>query len=69
MLVNFSKQNILNINSTKQSGAPSYSLTRFPENGFIKWENTNSFILRLIKATSKPYPGAFTFKNKKKIII
>ena len=65
----FQKQNVFNIKTIKQKGKPTYSLTRFPENGLINWENTNTFILRLIKATSKPYPGAFTFKNKKKIII
>ena len=70
MLVRFfHKQKISNIKAIKQIGKPTYSLTRFPENGFINWENSNSFILRLIRATSKPYPGAFTFKNKKKIII
>lgn len=70
MLVSFfQKQKISNIKTIKQTGKPTYSLTRFPENGLINWKNTNSFILRLIRATSKPYPGAFTFKNKKKIII
>ena len=70
MLVSFfKKQKISNIKTIKQVGKPTYSLARFPENGLIHWENTNSFILRLIRATSKPYPGAFTFKNKKKIII
>jgi|MDTC01.1.fsa_nt_gb methionyl-tRNA formyltransferase len=70
MLISFfKKQKISNIKTVKQIGQPTYSLARFPENGLINWENTSSFILRLIRATSKPYPGAFTFKNKKKIII
>lgn len=70
MLVSFfKKQKISNIKSIKQSGKPSYSLTRFPENGQINWGNENSFILRLIRATSKPYPGAFTTKNNNRIII
>ena len=70
MLISFfQKQKISNIKTVKQKGKPTYSLARFPENGLINWENTNSFILRLIRATSKPYPGAYTFKNKKKIII
>lgn len=70
MLVSFfQKQKISNIKTIKQTGKPTYSLTRFPENGQINWGNKSSFILRLIRATSTPYPGAFTLKDQKKIII
>lgn len=42
---------------------------RIPEDGKINWEKSNVEILRLINATNKPYTGAFTFFNKKKLII
>lgn len=39
---------------------------RTPEDGRIDWSKSNSEIHKLIRATTHPYPGAYTmFKNKK----
>ena len=42
---------------------------RTPMDGLIHWGNPLSENLRLIRATSDPYPGAFSYLNGKKIII
>lgn len=47
-----------------------YLLKRAPEDGLIDWNKSAEKIQRLIRATSKPYPGAFTFyKGNEKIVI
>ncbi len=46
-----------------------YLLKRTPEDGRINWSDSGENILRLIRATSKPYPGAFSqYENKNKVI-
>ena len=52
-----------------QVGEISYTLQRFPEDGRIDWTNSVTLALRLVRATSRPYPGAFTYFEDKKIII
>lgn len=42
---------------------------RLPQDGEIDWNQSADNISKLIRASSKPYPGAFTFFNGKKIII
>ena len=42
---------------------------RQPEDGRINWSNSSSDIHRLIRASTHPYPGAFTYFDKKKIKI
>lgn len=42
---------------------------RTPKDGLINWKNSAEVINNLIKAVTKPYPGAFTFLGDKKIII
>ena len=42
---------------------------RKPEDGRIDWKAPADQIHRLIRASSKPYSGAFTYLNEKKIII
>ncbi len=42
---------------------------RLPQDGEIDWNQSADKISKLIRASSKPYPGAFTFYNGKKIII
>ena len=37
-----------------------YLLKRNPEDGLINWENTGKEIHTLIRAVSRPYPGAFS---------
>ena len=46
----------------------SYLLIRRPEDGKINWNNSVSEIFNLIRATSHPYPGAFTYYKGEKII-
>lgn len=47
-----------------------YLLKRSPEDGLINWNDSVENIQRLIRAVSRPYPGAFTYYNgKNKIII
>lgn len=53
-----------------QKGRASYCATRIPDDGYINFAMTTKEIDRLIRATTKPYPGAFTyFENKKMIIL
>jgi len=46
-----------------------YWKKRTPEDGLIDWTMSSIEIHRLIRATTHPYPGAFTFFNNKKLII
>lgn len=59
------------LNSAKQNHqAATYLLKRKPEDGLIKWDNSGSQIISLIRASSNPYPGAFSYyKGNNKIII
>lgn len=42
---------------------------RTPLDGIINWNNSAENIDLLIKASTDPYPGAYTFLNEKKVII
>jgi len=42
---------------------------RKPEDGLITWNQSASKIDRLIKATTHPHPGAYTFINREKLYI
>ncbi len=47
-----------------------YLLRRTPEDGKIDWEKPIEQIYRLIRGTSRPYPGAFSYYDgKNKVII
>jgi methionyl-tRNA formyltransferase len=55
-----------------QSKNPQHSLRTYPRNpedGKIDWTKSNEDILRLINASSEPFPGAFCFFKEQKIII
>jgi methionyl-tRNA formyltransferase len=43
-----------------QTGAPSIGLQRGPEDGAIDWTRPTIEIDRLVRAVTRPYPGAFT---------
>jgi len=45
------------------------SLPRVPSDGWIDWSKPAVEIDRLVRSVSKPYPGAFTCLNMKKIIV
>jgi hypothetical protein len=47
----------------------SYLGKRNPEDGLIDWSDHASNIYRLIRAVSKPLPGAYTYYNGQKVII
>ncbi len=42
---------------------------RTPEDGYINWNNTADYINRLIKASSRPHPGAYTYIKDEKVVI
>lgn len=42
---------------------------RAPEDGWIDWSKGVTEVLKLIRASSKPHPGAYTFCDDKKIYI
>lgn len=42
---------------------------RTPEDGWIDWHKSAETLLRLIRASTHPHPGAYTFRQDHKIII
>lgn len=46
-----------------------YCAKRIAEDGLIDWNQPAADVWRLIRAVTKPYPGAFTFYNRQKLII
>lgn len=52
-----------------QTGSPSYGLQRRPEDGRIDWRRSAEEIYRLIRATSRPYPGAFSHLDGDRVVI
>ena len=42
---------------------------RTPADGAIDWNQSNHKIFNLVRAVTQPYPGAFTFRGQKKLII
>lgn len=58
------------VNRTPQNHLlATYLGKRTPEDGIIDWHLDNEHIYRLIRAVGKPYPGAYTYYNYKKIVI
>lgn len=57
--VEFKKQNHENA---------TFLLVRRPEDGKIDWKISDKEIESLIRATSKPYPGAFSFYKEEKVV-
>jgi len=46
-----------------------YYARRRPEDGRIDWNQSAGKIYTLVRATSRPYPGAFTFVDGRKVIV
>jgi methionyl-tRNA formyltransferase len=42
---------------------------RAPEDGWINWETSANDIAKLVRATSKPYPGAYSFAGNETVRI
>jgi methionyl-tRNA formyltransferase len=58
-----------NFSRTPQSGEPSFYPKRTPDDGLIDWNKPLEEIHNFVKALAKPYPGAFSFIDKQKIMI
>jgi len=54
---------------TQNEDEASYYGRRTPNDGCINWHNTAKNIQKLIRASSRPHPGAFTFNGDTKVII
>ena len=47
-----------------------YFKQRKPQDGQIIWDKMNNLqVFNLVRAVTKPYPGAFSYYNKKKVLI
>ena len=47
----------------------SYFGKRGPDDGLIDWQQSSDEIHNLVRAVTKPYPGAFTFRGQQKTLI
>ncbi len=54
---------------TPQTGPSSYYGGRRPEDGLIDWGKDARALYNLVRATTHPYPGAFTFLDGRKLFI
>jgi methionyl-tRNA formyltransferase len=52
-----------------QTGKPTFYPKRTPDDGLINWNQTSEKLYDFIRAITKPYPGAFTYLDNKKIKI
>jgi methionyl-tRNA formyltransferase len=50
-------------------GAATWLGRRNPEDGWLEWQAERNDLLRLIRASAPPHPGAFTFCQNHKILI
>lgn len=58
------------LNAEKQNDDKATFLgKRNPEDGYIRWDDSAEDIALLIRAVSKPLPGAYTYVDEKKLII
>lgn len=53
----------------QDESAATYYPKRTPDDGLIDWNMSSEEISRFIRAQTKPYPGAFTIIENKKVII
>lgn len=53
----------------EQIGNPAYYCTRLPNDGLIDFNQNTEDIFNFIRALSKPYPGAFTYYEGKRMIV
>ncbi len=58
-----------NAKGRPQEGEASYGLQRMPDDGRIDWAQSRLEIDRLVRAVSRPYPGAFTTLGEDRIQI
>lgn len=61
---------IANIQAVEQDhSAASWYGRRTPEDGWLDWTKSNADLLRLIRASTRPHPGAYTFHQGNVITI
>ena len=65
----FQKINSHHIEPVIQTGKPSYCLQRKPEDSQLNWSQNTKTIKSLIRASSHPYSGAFSYLENQKITI
>jgi len=53
----------------QDNNAATYFPKRVPEDGLLNWNWQKDRLYNWIRALSNPYPGAFTYYNKEKVII
>jgi methionyl-tRNA formyltransferase len=53
----------------QEAARATYNARRAPEDGLIDWERPADDILRLVRAASRPHPGAYTYVGSRKVII
>jgi methionyl-tRNA formyltransferase len=56
-------------NRIPQTGEPTFYPKRTPDDGLINWNQTSEKLYDFIRAITKPYPGAFSYIDDKKILI
>ncbi len=54
---------------TQDESLATYYEKRSPDDGLVDWNRSADQINRLIRATTDPYPGAYSFANDQKITI
>jgi methionyl-tRNA formyltransferase len=57
------------LNPDAQSGDPTYYPKRDPEDGAINWRDSTSDVYNLVRAVTKPYPGAFTECGGERVMV
>ncbi len=53
----------------QDSAAASYYGGRQPEDGTIDWHQSATRIHNLVRAVTRPYPGAFTYAGQRKVLV
>lgn len=53
----------------QDSARATYYPRRRPEDGLIDWAQPVDAVYRLIRAVSRPYPGAFTYYQQRRLVI
>lgn len=70
MIIDIIKSNkISSASGIEQEGEARYLPQRLPEDSQIDWSRTSKGIYDFVRALTRPYPGAFSFLGKQKIVI
>jgi methionyl-tRNA formyltransferase len=70
MIIDTIKDNKLSpASGIEQEGDARYLPQRLPEDGQIDWSRSSKQIYDLIRALTRPYPGAFSFLGERKLVV